>query len=178
MEWRTQDMAKQTFPAGSAPRIVLNGCSGDLDIEVWDERSIEVETDGAVRRLGQNDEALVIEDVDEDLLLRVPHDAEVLADEVGGDLTARGFRALTGGDVEVRSVATLTITDQPGGDVDLHSVGVVEIEQVGGDFQVVDSQSVTVNNVGGDCSIGATEVVRYGNVAGDLQIEGNRSTAV
>src|SRR5689334_19315705 len=152
MEWRTQDMAKQTFPAGSAPRIVLNGCSGDLDIEVWDERSIEVETDGAVRRLGQNDEALVIEDVDEDLLLRVPHDAEVLADEVGGDLTARGFRALTlgdvggdaeiedidgpvrienvGGEVEVHGVAALTIVGEPGGDVELHSVGVVEIEQV------------------------------------------------
>jgi hypothetical protein len=35
-------MAKQTFPAGAAPRIVLNGCSGDLDIEVWDERAIEI----------------------------------------------------------------------------------------------------------------------------------------
>src|SRR3954466_9446321 len=92
-------MAKQTFPAGAAPRIVLNGCSGDLDIEVWDERAIEIETNGAVNRLGQTDEALVIEDADEDLRLRVPHDAEVLADQVGGDLTAGGFPALTPGDV-------------------------------------------------------------------------------
>jgi len=193
-------MATQTFPAGAAPRIVLNGCSGDLEIEAWDERAIEVETDGSVSRIGQNDEALVIENVDDDLRLRVPADAEVLIDEVGGDLTARGFRALTlgdaggdveiegidgpvrlenvGGDLDVRAVASLTIVGQPGGDVELHGVGVVEVEEVGGDLQVVDSQSVMVNNVGGDCSIGATEAVRYGNVGGDLQIEGNAGTVV
>src|SRR5829696_5851235 len=143
-------MATQTFPAGTAPRIVLNSCSGDLDIEVWDERAIEVETDGSVNRLGQTDEALVIENVDDDLRLRVPADAEVLIDDVGGDLEARGFRALTlgdvggdaeiedidgsvrienvGGDLAVRDVASLTVTGQPGGDVELHGVGVVEIE--------------------------------------------------
>src|SRR5215217_6873376 len=162
-------MATQSFPAGAAPRIVLNGCSGDLEIEVWDERAIEIETDGSVDRLNQSDEALVIENVDDNLRLRVPADAEVLADDVGGDLKAGGFRALTlgdvggdahiedidgavrienvGGDVDVREVGSLTIAGQPGGDVNLHAVGVVEIEQVGGDFQVVDSQSVTVNTV-------------------------------
>src|SRR5215212_7637049 len=136
------DMATQTFPAGTAPRIVLNSCSGDLDIEVWDERAIEVETDGSVNRLGQTDEALVIENMDDDLRLRVPADAEVLIDDVGGDLTAGGFRALTigdvggdaeienidgpvrmenvGGDVEVHGVAALTIVGEPGGDVELH----------------------------------------------------------
>ena len=77
-------MATQTFPAGTAPRIVLNNCSGDLDIEVWDERAIEAETDGTVNRIGQSDEALVIEDVDGDLRLRVPADAEVLIDQVSG----------------------------------------------------------------------------------------------
>src|SRR5215217_2558230 len=131
-------MATQTFPAGTAPRIVLNSCSGDLDIEVWDERAIEVETDGSVNRLGQTDEALVIENMDDDLRLRVPADAELLVDQVSGDLTARGFRALTlgnvdgdveiedidgpvrleniGSDVGVHSVATLTIAGEPGGD--------------------------------------------------------------
>src|SRR5258705_12278414 len=53
IEWSIHDMAKQTFPVGAAPRIVLNGCSGDLEIEVWDERSVEIETDGSVRRLDQ-----------------------------------------------------------------------------------------------------------------------------
>src|SRR5215207_911764 len=101
-------MATQTFPAGEAPRIVLNNCSCDLEIEVWDERMIEVETDGSVHRLGQTAEALVIENVDEDLRLRVPADAEVLIDDVGGDLEARGFRALTvgdvGGDAEIEDI--------------------------------------------------------------------------
>src|SRR5215216_203115 len=95
----SKNMATQTFPAGTAPRIVLNGCSCDLDIEVWDERAIEVETDGSVNRLSQTDEALVIENVDDDLRLRVPADAEVLIDDVGGGLKARGFGALTLGDV-------------------------------------------------------------------------------
>src|SRR5215213_9580229 len=60
-------MATQSFPAGAAPRIVLNGCSGDLEIEIWDERAIEIETDGSVDRLNQSDEALVIENVDDNL---------------------------------------------------------------------------------------------------------------
>src|SRR3954470_19372521 len=150
MEWRKHDMAKQTFPAGDAPRIMLNGCAGDLEIEVWDERAIEIETDGSVSRLSQSDEALVIEDIDDDLRLRVPADAEVLIDEVGGDLRARGFRALTlgdvggdvgiediagpvqleniGGDIDVRTAESLTLAGGPGGDVELNGVGVVEVE--------------------------------------------------
>src|SRR5690349_18443584 len=122
-------MATQSFPVGDAPRIVLNGCSGDLDIEVWDERSIEVETDGSVGRIGQSHEALVIEQVDDDLRLRVPADAEVLADDVGGDLKARGFRALTLGDI--------------GGDADIEGIdGAVRIENVGGDVGVRDVASL------------------------------------
>src|SRR5262249_9477586 len=193
-------MATQTFPAGNAPRIVLSGCSSDLEIEVWDERNIEVEPDGAVRRLSEGDEALMIEDADEDLRLRVPADAELLIEEVGGDLSARGFRALNasdvggdvevediagpvrlenvGGDVEVHAAESLTLAGAPGGDVELHGVGTVEVEQVGGDFHAVDGQSVTVNNVGGDCEIVAAETIRYGNVGGDVQIEGNARTVV
>jgi hypothetical protein len=193
-------MATQSFPAGEAPRIVLSNCSGDLEIEVWDERAIEVETDGAVNRLGQGEEALVIENADDDLRLRVPADAEVLAEDVAGDLTARGFRALNatnvGGDIEVediggpvrlenvgcdvqvRTAASLALAGGPGGDVQLHGVGAVEIEQVGGDLQVIDSQSVTVSNVGGDCEILGAEAVRYGNIGGDVRIEGNARTAV
>src|SRR4051794_38444886 len=131
-------MAKQSFPVGAAPRIVLNGCSGDLDIEVWDERAIEIETNGAVNRLGQTDEALVIEDADEDLRLRVPHDAEVLADQVGGDLTARGFRTLTlgdvGGDVEIEDIDGPVRIENVGGNVEAHSVAALTIMgQPGGD---------------------------------------------
>src|SRR6476661_7281754 len=112
-------MATQSFPVGAAPRIVLNGCSGDLEIEVWDERAVEVDTDGSVNRLSQTDEALVIEDVEDDLRLRVPADAELVIDEVGGDLTASGFRALTVGDV--------------GGDVEVEDIdGLVRLENVGG----------------------------------------------
>jgi hypothetical protein len=193
-------MATQTFPVGEAPRIVLSGCAGDLEIEVWDERAVEVETDGAVRRLGQAAEALVIESAEDDLRLRVPADAEVLIEDLDGDLTASGFRALTGsnlsGDVELKDIGgpmrlenvsggieahtaeQLTVAGELGGDVELHGVGVVEIEQVGGDFHAVDSQSVTVSNVGGDCEINAAEVVRYGNIGGDLQIEGSARTVV
>lgn len=193
-------MATQSFPVGQAPRIVLSGCSGDLEIEVWDERAVEVETDEAVRRLGQAAEALVIEGAEDDLRLRVPADAEVLIEDLGGDLVARGFRALSasnlGGDVELEDIAgpvrlenvgngveahtveQLTIVGGLGADVELHGVAIAEVEQVGGDFHAVDSQSVTVNNVGGDCEIIAAEAVRYGNIGGDLQIEGNARTVV
>src|SRR4051812_43594303 len=102
-------MTTQSFPAGDAPRIVLSVCTGDLEIEVWDENTIKVECDGAIGGLRQDAEALVIQNVHDDLHLRVPAGTEVVGESIHGDVTARGFQALAlrdvGGDVDIEDIA-------------------------------------------------------------------------
>jgi len=101
-------MTTQSFPLGDAPRIVISNCRGGLEITVWDERTIEVESDGRIDNAGQSAEAFVIQGASDDLEVRLPYDAEVIVDNVRGDVEARGFRALTltnvGGDLEIADI--------------------------------------------------------------------------
>src|SRR4051812_5389689 len=126
-------MTTQSFPAGDAPRIVLSVCAGDLEIEVWDESTIEVATDGSIGRLVQDEEALIIQNVHDDLHLRVPASTEVVGETIHGDVTARGFQALAlrevGGDVEIEDIAGEVQLANIGGDVELNSAGSFAAEQ-------------------------------------------------
>src|SRR5262249_29320673 len=101
-------MSTQTFPAGASPRIMLTECSGDLEIEAWDERSIEVECDGRIDEIGQGDEGLVIQGAQGDLRLRVPADTEVVGEDLSGDVRVAGIRAVTleqiGGDCGIEAI--------------------------------------------------------------------------
>src|SRR6266508_3224489 len=168
-------MATQTFPAGAAPRVVVSDCRGDLEIAIWDERTIVVECDGPIDQLVQGDEALTIQGALDDLRLRVPADAEIVAERVRGDVEARGMPSLAlsevagdveladiagaarietvGGAVEIHGAGSVALAGRAGGDVEIHGAGVVEIEQVDGDLDVSDGQSVVVGSVGGDCDV-------------------------
>src|SRR6266511_2148429 len=193
-------MTTQSFPVGDAPRIVVSECRRDLAIEAWDERAIEVESDGRIDRLEPSDEALTIESAHDDLRLRVPADAEIVVDRVHGDVAVRGVRTLTlsdaRGDVEVEAiehevridtvkgdlvvhdVSSFMLSGATGGDVTVRNAGLVAVQQVGGDAEVTDAHTVTLDNVGGDCSVINSDSFRYGTIGGDLQVEGNTRTAV
>lgn len=193
-------MTTQSFPAGDAPRVVLSEIRGDLTIEAWAERTIEVKCDGRIDQIDQGEEAVVVQRAYDDVVLRVPDDAEVVAEQVAGDVSCGGVRALSlsacGGDVDVDEIAeaiqldqirgdivvrnspSLTLRSTAGGDVDLSDVAIVEVEQVSGDLQVSGAQSATIGNVGGDCSVTGVELFRYGNVGGDLQVESSTRMAV
>ncbi|HEX9439324.1 MAG TPA: hypothetical protein VF909_06580, partial [Roseiflexaceae bacterium] len=93
-------MTTQTFPVGQAPRVVLADCRGDLAIEAWDERSVEVHSDHELPVIRQEGDALIIEYATHSLRLRVPADAEISAERVRGDATIQGVRAATLGAVD------------------------------------------------------------------------------
>ncbi|MBK9715466.1 MAG: hypothetical protein IPO81_29915 [Kouleothrix sp.] len=193
-------MTTQSFPAGEAPRVVLSEIRGDLTIEAWAKRAIEVECDGRIDRIDQGEEAVVIQRAYDDIVLRVPADAEVVAEQVAGDMSCRGVRALSlsacGGDVDIDEIAesirldqvggsvvardssSLTLLSEVGGDVDVSDVALVEIERVSGDLQVSGAQSATIGNVDGDCQVTSTESFRYGNIGGDLQVSSSARAAV
>ena len=88
-------MTTQSFPVGDAPRVVVSECRRDLEIEVWDERAIQVECDGRIDRINPSDEAFTIENAHEDLRLRVPADTEIVVERAHADVVVRGVRTLT-----------------------------------------------------------------------------------
>src|SRR6266540_3553097 len=175
-------MTTQSFPVGDAPRIVVSECRRDLAIEAWDERAIEVESDGRIDRLEPSDEALTIESAHDDLRLRVPADAEIVVDRVHGDVAVRGVRTLTlsdaRGDVEVEAIEHEVRIDTVKGDLVVHDVSSFMLSGATGGDEVTDAQTVTLDNVGGDCSVINSDSFRYGTIGGDLQVEGNTRTAV
>ena len=100
-------MSIQTYTIGQEPRVRLRKCHGDLLIETWDERSIEVEMrdTSAIR---QDGDTLEIDYADRDLRLRVPGDTIVSIDQALGDVQVGGVRMLeireVGGDCELASI--------------------------------------------------------------------------
>src|SRR5262245_60957426 len=177
-------MSTQTFPAGEAPRIMLTDCSGDLEIEAWDERSIEVECDGRIDEIGQGEEGLVIQGAQGDLRLRAPADTEVVGEDLSADVRVAGIRAVSleqvggdcgieniagavrlsniGGNLEVEGAESLVLEGSAGADVSVRNVGAVELGQVGADLDVSDARTVSVANVGADCDVVAVgESLRY-----------------
>ncbi|HNP71492.1 MAG TPA: hypothetical protein PKK15_10295 [Kouleothrix sp.] len=193
-------MPMQSFPVGDAPRILIGDCRGDLRVELWDERAVAIESDSWFGNVSQTDEAVVIERANGDLTLRLPHDADLAAERVAGDLDARGLRALSatyvggdaeideiegdvqlgrvGGDLTVRDTATLRVAERVGGDAEIGDVAQLEIEQVDGDAALDGARSATLGNIGGDLSASGGEALRYRNVGGDLSVDGAGQTVV
>src|SRR5689334_11276728 len=102
-------MSTQTIPAGQQPRIMLSGCKGDLQIEVWDERTFELEVDGRFDGANQAEDGLLLQDVRGDIHLNVPYDTTVTVEHQRGDVQVRGVQALTlsdtRGEAEIEEIA-------------------------------------------------------------------------
>lgn len=186
-------MTQQTFAVGTAPRIVISYLSGDLSVDVWDERSIAVETDGTVNRLYQEGDALIISNCDEDVELKVPSDCAIEAEHIEGSVNISGVRRVelshVSDDVELEDIseiveaqrleADVTISNVPrltsregfDADVTLRAVSQVEIEHVSGDLDLKEAQQVVVGTVGGDLDADTiAESLRCGTVGGDCSI--------
>jgi SHOCT-like domain len=193
-------MSTQTIPVGQAPRIFLAESKGDLHIDVWDERTVEIETDDAIT-FEQTAEGLFIRNITSDLRLRAPSDASITIENQHGDVEARGIQALVlttiHGDAKLEAISTsvqahditgdlrcsggesLVLTGSVEGDVTVRNVHLVEIEAVNGDCVIADAATALIGNVGGDCMLkGISETLRYGNVGGDLGIQGSAQTAI
>lgn len=187
-------MTQQIFAVGDMPQVAISQISGEVEIEVWDERAIGVETDVALREIYQEGDTLRISGCASDLTLRVPSDCAISAEHVQGDVEIEGVRrvelAHIQGDVELEDIseavdvadlkadieisraAALHARDGIGGDAEIEGVAQVEIEQVGGDVSVEEAQQVLVGSVGGDLDVETVAAsLRCGNVGGDCTIQ-------
>lgn len=194
-------MARREFPAGSAPRIIIGEVGGDLDVRVWDERQIAIETDegslGAVRE----GDALAIEWAESDVRMWLPSGAELSVEKVRGDAAIAGVRALSLGDVrgdlelrdiaepvrlrsvhgelEAASIPSLTVERGIGDDAELTDVGSVTIDAVGGDLELSGVGSAALGSVGGGCEAhDVAEAFSYRSVGGDLEVFGSGAATV
>ena len=88
-------MTDQRFPAGPEQRVRLSRIDGELLVDVWDDDSIRVLTDGRVRELYQEGDDLVIDGCDDDIQLRVPARVRVFINGCNDDVRVQGVRRVT-----------------------------------------------------------------------------------
>ena len=74
---------QQTFLVNTEPRILIENVSGDLSITPWDAGSIKLTT-GDLREVLQEGNTIILRDCEDDLILQVPYDTEVRANNVEG----------------------------------------------------------------------------------------------
>ncbi|HEX5692715.1 MAG TPA: hypothetical protein VFX76_22035, partial [Roseiflexaceae bacterium] len=170
-------MPTQTYQIGETARLVIGDCHGDLKIEQWDQRAIEVHSRGEISDIRETSDALTIESVEEDLRLRLPADADVSIDRVHGDADIRGIETLqisrVDGDCALEQIAGTARLRRIDGDLRARTIGMIETGQLEGDLALTDAQTAKFGDVGGDAVLrGVTETLRFGNVGGDLSLRG------
>lgn len=153
-------MAQETYTLGGAPAIVINNCSGDLNIIGQSTEAEEVTVvRGALRNAVQLGEQLVVEWCD-DLRLTVPHGATVVVQRVDGD-------------ARIERLATVQV-GEVGGDLDIGFIrGGCTIGHVGGDARGVTVANLALGPVGGDVRLEElTGALRLARVDGDAIVRG------
>ena len=131
---------QQTFLVNPEPRILIENVSGDLSITPWDTGSINLTT-GNVSEIHQEGNTIIIRDCEDDLILQVPYDTEIHANNVEGDVAIKQVRR-----VELRDVE---------GDVLLERIG-----------QGVDIEAITVSDISGDLVVRDATTLRAREVTG------------
>jgi hypothetical protein len=130
----------RTISVGPNPRIVIDAVGGDLSIVGWEGEDIliKADEDEATFKL---DGSLVTISASDDLSLRVPRNAKLKIETVGGDMSLRGVY----GGIELKEV---------GGDLSIRDVGTLSIDSVQSDFSLGGVKgNVAVKNIAGDASI-------------------------
>src|SRR6266852_4828208 len=195
------NMTQQTFTVGAAPRVAITRVSGDLNVSVWDQQAINVDTGRDAVELRQEGDLLVINNCHGDIELEVPADTSISVTNLSGDATIAGIRRVEmkniSGDIEVEDISEavelgdlssdLNVSNTPalrvrgsvGSDVSLSGVALVEIETVGSDLSLEDAETVIIGTVGSDLNAhDVSAALRCGTVGGDCQVEGGADTEI
>lgn len=171
-------MTQQTFPAGSAQRIVLSNIDSDLTVHGWEQQTIKIAYDEATM-LQQEGNALLIDGTSDDVELWVPVETIITVRNVGGDATFEGVLEIdvddVDGDVTVNSISRTAHIDGVSGDANFHNIkGELVARNIDGDVSVqAANANVTLEEVGGDVKIsGTASAVTVSNVGGDVEVKG------
>ncbi|HEY9528202.1 MAG TPA: DUF4097 family beta strand repeat-containing protein [Anaerolineales bacterium] len=148
--------------AGKTPSIKIEAIDGDLSVVGWDGEDILIKTDEDELTLQQNGETVSFSCTD-DVSLRVPRDASLSIERVGGDMALRGVL----GSIRINEIDN---------DLSMRDVGNVSIETIKADFSLRGAKgNLAVKSVGGDVSIRDVEGnIALDSVADDLALRGAR----
>src|ERR1700682_1460090 len=118
---------QQTFPAGTAQRIVIFDVNGDLFVHGWGEQTIQVTTDGHIDRLQPEGDVLTIRSCTDTLELKVPVETVVEAKKIDGGVVIESVRQVEidviGGDTSIKTISGDVALSKIGGDAALTSIG-------------------------------------------------------
>src|SRR5215211_3326273 len=148
--------------AGKSPRITIDSIDGDLSVVGWDGEDILIKTDEDDLKLEQNGEEISFSCTD-DVSLRLPKDASLFIQRIGGDAALRGVM----GSIKINEIDN---------DLSMRDVGSVAIETIKADFSLRGAKgNLSVKSVGGDVSIRDVEGnIALDSVADDLALRGAR----
>ena len=148
--------------AGKTPSIKIEAIDGDLSVVGWDGEDILIKTDEDELSLQQNGDTVSFSCTD-DVSLRIPRDASLFIERIGGDMALRGVM----GSIRINEVDN---------DLSMRDVGNVSIETIKADFSLRGAKgNLAVKSVGGDVSIRDVEGnIALDSVADDLALRGAR----
>ncbi|HLO15663.1 MAG TPA: hypothetical protein VK206_12585 [Anaerolineales bacterium] len=148
--------------AGKSPRIKIEAIDGDLSVVGWDGEDILVKADEDELSLQQNGEEVLLSCTD-DVSLRIPKDASLSIQRIGGDAALRGVM----GNIEIKQIDN---------DLSIREAGFVTIDTIRSDFSLRGAKgNLYVKNVGGDVSVRDVQGnISLDSVADDLALRGVR----
>ncbi len=148
--------------AGKSPRIRIDAVDGDFSVVGWDGEDILIKADEDELTLKQNGDQVLLSCTD-DVSLRIPKDASLFIQRVGGDAALRGVT----GNIEIKEIDN---------DLSIREAGFVSIDTIQADFNLRGAKgNLYVKNVGGDVSLRDVEGnVTLDSVADDLALRGAR----
>ena len=153
----------QIISAGKSPTIKIESVGGDLSVVGWDGEDILIKPDDGEDLVVQQNGSEVVFSCGDDVALRLPKDASLFIQTIGGDAAFRGVR----GDLEIKEVH---------GDLSIRDAGSVVIDAVQADFSLRGAKgNLYVKNASGDVSIRDVEGnISLDSVADDLALRGAR----
>ncbi|HET9591130.1 MAG TPA: hypothetical protein VFO91_20255 [Anaerolineales bacterium] len=152
----------RTISAGRNPKIRIDAIEGDLSAVGWDGEDILIKTDEEGLNVQQHGDEVVLSST-EDVSLRVPREASLFIQRIGGDGALRGVI----GNIEIKEIKS---------DLSIREAGSVTIDTVQADFSLRGAKgNLYVKNVGGDVSVRDVEGnITLDSVADDLALRGAR----
>ena len=148
--------------AGKTPKIRIGSIDGDLSVVGWDGEDVLIKTDEDELTLEQNGDEVSFSSTD-DVSLRIPRDASLSIERIGGDMALRGVM----GNVAIKEIDN---------DLSMRDVGSVTIDTISADFSLRGAKgNLAVKSVGGDVSVRDVEGnIALDSVADDLALRGAR----
>ena len=159
----------KTISAGRMPKITIESIGGDLSLVGWEGEDILLKADDDVMQVSQDGDQVNLSCSD-DLTLRVPKNASIFINTIGGDASIRGVMS----DIELKEID---------GDLSIRDVVSVAIDTVRADFSLRGAKGhLSIKSANSDVSIRDVEGnVTLDSVADDLalrDVRGNVSANV